>query len=69
MNKEWNIKFCIDYIDFYKFSVTGDRKIKMVVEDLMEGRSFCSVIDKQIVFNEIDDNQDAVWSLLLAGGY
>lgn len=24
LNKEWNIKFYIDYIDFYKFSVTVD---------------------------------------------
>lgn len=47
----------------------GDRKIKMVVEDLMEGRSFRGIIDEQIVFNEIDYNQDAVWSLLLVSGY
>lgn len=27
LNKEWNIKFYIDYIDFYKFSVTGTSRL------------------------------------------
>ncbi|MDE7313927.1 MAG: ATP-binding protein [Eubacterium sp.] len=47
----------------------SDGKIKMTVEDFIEGKPFRTVIDEQIVFNEIDQNQDAVWSLLLASGY
>lgn len=47
----------------------GDRKMKMAVEDLIEGRSIWVMLDEQIVFQELDHNQDAVWSLLLASGY
>ena len=41
----------------------------MAVEDLIEGKSFRVMMDEQIVFNELDHNQDAVWSLLVASGY
>lgn len=35
----------------------------------VKGGSFKFVIDEQIVFNQLDGNTDAVWSLLLATGY
>ncbi len=47
----------------------SDRRVKMAVEDLIEGKSFRIIIDEQLVFYELDMNQDAVWSLLLASGY
>ena len=47
----------------------SDRDIKIAVEDLIEGKSFRIALDEQIVFHELDNNPDAVWSLLLASGY
>ena len=47
----------------------GDAETKMIVEDLIRGKSFKTRIDEQIVFSQLDENDDAVWSLLLASGY
>lgn len=47
----------------------GDAETKMIVEDLIRGKSFKAKIDEQIVFNQLQDSNDAVWSLLLASGY
>lgn len=49
---------------------TGDIDLKMKFEDLMRGHSIYSEIDDEMVFNQLD-NQDecAVWSLLFASGY
>ena len=41
----------------------------MIVEDLIRGKSFKARIDEQIVFSQLDEENDAVWSLLLASGY
>ena len=43
--------------------------MKQTVEDLLAGKSFRARIDEQIVFNQLEGNEDAVWSLLLATGY
>lgn len=48
---------------------TGDADAKKTVEDLMKGKSFTASIDEQIVFNQLEDNTNAIWSLLLASGY
>ncbi len=47
----------------------GSPDIKKAVEDLIRGDSFTAYIDEEIVFSELDRSPDAVWSLLLAGGY
>ena len=47
----------------------GDAETKMIVEDLIRGKSFKAKIDEQIVFSQLQDSNDAVWSLLLASGY
>lgn len=47
----------------------GNRKIKEKFEVLLRGESIQSVIDEQIVYNQLNGNERAVWSLLLAGGY
>lgn len=39
------------------------------MEKLIQGESFEAVIDEQVVFNQLNGNADAVWSLLLATGY
>ena len=47
----------------------GNVEIKQTMEDLLDGRSFEAQIDEQIVFNQLNGNTNAVWSLLLATGY
>ena len=39
------------------------------MEDLINGGIFHTRIDEQIVFNQFDHNEYAIWSLLLASGY
>ncbi len=47
----------------------GSSGIKKTFEHLLQGRSFHTEIDEQIVFDSLDDNEPAIWSLLLASGY
>ena len=47
----------------------GNRQIKEKFERLLCGESIKSPIDEQIVYNQLDGNERAVWSLLLASGY
>lgn len=48
---------------------TGKVELKKTMETLIKGGSFKTMIDEQIVFNQLVDNTNAVWSLLLATGY
>lgn len=47
----------------------GSPEIKMSMENLLKGETFRTTFDEQIVFNQLDQGDDAVWSLLLASGY
>ena len=47
----------------------GNVEIKQTMEELLKGGSFEAYIDEQIVFSQLDGNNNAVWSLLLATGY
>ena len=47
----------------------GNMDIKQIMEDLLADRSFKAEIDEQIVFSQLDEDENAVWSLLLATGY
>lgn len=47
----------------------GDSEIKMTMEDLLNGGTLNISIDEQIVFDQLEVQNEAVWSLLLAGGY
>ena len=47
----------------------GDPGLKMEFEKLLLGESLEVPIDEEIVFNQLDQEQDAIWSLLLASGY
>lgn len=47
----------------------GSPDMKVVMEDLLAGGTLHAQIDEQIVFDQLDGSEDAVWSLLLAGGY
>lgn len=78
----WSI---LNYLKFKKFSPywantssnsladqlirRGNADVKMIFEELLSGRTFWAEIDEQIVFSQLDDYTDAIWSLLLASGY
>ncbi len=47
----------------------GSPNIKQTMEDLLQGKSFEAEIDEKIMFDQLNGNADAVWSLLLATGY
>ena len=47
----------------------GSKDIKTTIETLLNGDSICTVIDEQIVFQQLEQNENAIWSLLLASGY
>ena len=47
----------------------GNKDIKETFETLLKGKSIFCPIDEQIVYSQLDDNESAIWSLLLARGY
>lgn len=47
----------------------GSPGIKMAMEGLLRGEVFSTALDEQIVFNQLEQGDDAIWSLLLASGY
>lgn len=78
----WSI---INYLDTGKFAAywvntssndlvskliqEGGRDIKQKFEKLLSGGLICAEIDEQIVYDQLNDNEEAIWSLLLASGY
>ena len=47
----------------------GNCRIKEKFETLLHGEKIRSPLDEQIVYNQLDGSEKAVWSLLLASGY
>lgn len=47
----------------------GNRSIKEKFEELLQGRSIRTPVDEQIAYHQLDENETAIWSLLLAAGY
>lgn len=47
----------------------GSGEVKIIMEDLLKGKSFHVRIDEQIIFDQLDHSESAIWSLLLAAGY
>lgn len=47
----------------------GNREIKKAFEVLLEGGHLITPIEEQIVYDQLDTNEWALWSLLLASGY
>ena len=48
---------------------TGEPEIKQQLESLMHEEAITVPVDEQIIYNQLDGNPEAVWSLLLATGY
>ena len=48
---------------------TASADVKEKMEDLLRGQVITVNFDEQIVYNQLDDNEEAIWSLLLASGY
>ena len=47
----------------------GNKGIKIAFEALLRGETIRRPVDEQIVYSQLEDNEDAIWSLLLASGY
>lgn len=47
----------------------GNRGIKEKFENLLRGEVIRTAIDEQIVYNQLNGSEKAIWSLLLASGY
>ena len=47
----------------------GSRAVKESFERLMEGEHLSVTIDEQIIYHQLDHDENAIWSLLVAGGY
>ncbi|WP_448861390.1 AAA family ATPase [Dorea sp.] len=52
-----------------KMLQTASPEIKTKMESLISGGKIISNFDEQIVFEQLDRDEDAIWSLLLASGY
>ncbi len=48
---------------------TASPEIKEKMEELIHGKEIVENFDEQIVFHQLDRNEGAIWSLLLASGY
>lgn len=47
----------------------GTRAVKESFESLLAGEHLLVPIDEQIVYDQLDNNENAIWSLLVASGY
>lgn len=47
----------------------GTPEIKIAAEDLLAGKEITTAIDEEIVFDQLESSNEAVWSLLLVSGY
>lgn len=47
----------------------GNREVKKAFEGLLAGKHLITPMDEQIVYDQLNTNELAIWSLLLASGY
>ena len=47
----------------------GTSEVKIAVEDLLAGRPIWTELSEEVVFEELEESDQALWSLLLASGY
>ena len=48
---------------------TAASEVKQMMEDLISGKEIVVNFDEQIVFGQLDTDESAIWSLLMASGY
>ncbi|MBQ3546656.1 MAG: AAA family ATPase [Lachnospiraceae bacterium] len=48
---------------------SSSSNVKKKMELLIKGDMIQVIIDEQIIFNQLDEDEDAIWSLMLASGY
>ena len=48
---------------------TASSRIKEQMEELLQGNEIVVTFDEQIVFHQLDQNENSIWSLLMAAGY
>lgn len=47
----------------------GSKDVKQIMEGLIQGKSFHAQIDEQMIYDRLEEDESAIWSLFLAGGY
>ncbi len=47
----------------------GSRNVKESFEHLLQGKSMMVELNEQMVYDQLDEDESAIWSLLLASGY
>lgn len=47
----------------------GSTDIKIIMENLLKGEHLYRKLDEQIIFIQLEEDENAIWSLLLATGY
>ena len=47
----------------------GNKRVKTSFESLLQGETIFCPIDEQIVYNQLDSSEGAIWSLLITSGY
>ena len=47
----------------------GNRKVKEKFETLLQRKAIWTTVEEQIVYDQLDNDEAAIWSLLLASGY
>lgn len=47
----------------------GSSAVKEIMGDLIKGKKFFAEIDEQIIFSQLDHDENAMWSLFVASGY
>lgn len=48
---------------------TAPAEVKKMMEELLKGNEIVVSFDEQIIFNQLDSDRNAIWSLLVASGY
>ncbi len=47
----------------------GNADVKIAMEDLLAGHKMMAALDEEIVFEQLEESNESIWSLLLASGY
>lgn len=47
----------------------GSKDLKISFEVLMQGKTIVTELDEQVVYDQLNQDEQAIWSLLLASGY